>query len=196
MIYGPTTIQTRRQPFEANTDFVRPLKKKLRSSGVSNKALSSEMILLFRQCSINRPFLQTFRQGVITNTKLIRPIHKAKFLSIKLHEAIMPGVSILFSSRRPSAIPGRIGTIVVESINRQSSRNVSIGELARDPSIKRWEGTPLIANRYPTPAVVGVGTIVGVQTSLLNSDPHFVYAGLIKPMCFCWHSKNLAWRDA
>jgi hypothetical protein len=117
--------------------------------------------------------LEAKKQGGPGYPRMYGPIFKTPGLTVPHHVAYIFSVSALFGVSGPSAVLGRVGTVVVEAINRMSHGRSS--SHIRKELLKRVY--PLIAHADTTSTVVFPAWLERIRASGFNGRPNRVLVG-------------------
>lgn len=114
--------------------------------------------------------LNSTEKSCSTDTSLTRPLRKRIVLPLKFNEAAWSFVGCLLTGRGPTAVPGGVRPVIINSVDGMSRRwsrtHISIEHDERSG--------PCFAHHYPSTAIVGIVLIFRVRTSLLHLQPRGV----------------------
>lgn len=106
------------------------------------------------------------------------PLCDGHGLPIVGEKVILASVVGLLRGQRPSAVPGSIRSLVVDTLNR-----VLRGGTVAHISMERLEGVvPFVADRNPSGSIILEGGLLGIEAAVLHSDPEFILRASCSPV--------------
>src|SRR5262249_22364467 len=136
-------------------------------------SLSSALMIFMARLSLYR------QQTPPVLRKLQTPVCLKAWRDLCASVLIGPAIAILLGSRDPSAIPGFVVAVVVDTIERHTGRRMThVDEEAHKRMLTILAGVPPFAEPNTAAAVIDVSAVVRIKATLPHGLPNFVKASL------------------